>query len=84
MNRDDRFWGIAGTLVLLLWLLLEAFDLGKAYGARPNENEKKAIGSLGHALEVIERVDTEEDAYESMDTLMDDIRDALAWMEKRP
>lgn len=81
-EKDNRFWGIAGTLIILLWLLLAAFHIGEAVGSRPKGNESKAIDSLSHALEVIDAVDVEDDVSvcESFDTVMDDIHDALAWM----
>lgn len=81
-EKDNRFWNIAGTLIILLWLLGIVFTIGKAVGSRPEENERRAADSLTHALEVIDAVDVEDvdDVCESFDTVMDDIHDALAWM----
>lgn len=80
-KKDHRFWNIAGVIIIILFVALEAFSLGRAFGSK---NEQKAIDSLNHALEVIDVVDVEnvDDVCESFDTVMDDIHDALAWMEK--
>ena len=86
-KKSERFWSIAGTLLVLFWLLFFAFDIGKRVGSRPSENEQKAYDSLTHALQVIDTVDTADassEVCEAFDTVMDDINDALAWMEKEP
>ena len=80
-DKDHRFFNIAGVIIIILFVALEAFSLGRAFGSK---NEQKATDSLNHALEVIDVVDVEnvDDVCESFDTVMDDIHDALAWMEK--
>lgn len=83
-KKDHRFWNIAGVIIIILFVALEAFSIGRMFGGRSRESEQLAVESLEHALEVIDTVDVEdlESVCESFDTVMDDIHDALAWMGK--
>lgn len=81
-EKDHRLWNIAGVIIIILFIASEAFFLGRLFAS--NRNEQKAVDSLTHALEVIDTVDVEDldSVCESFDAVMDDIHDALAWMEK--
>lgn len=86
MNVSEKGWEKAGQILLVILLLSMAFRIGLFVGEHPKKNEQYVVESLEHALDVIDAVNVEDtdDVCMSFDTVMDDIHDALAWMEKGP
>jgi hypothetical protein len=86
MNGGYRInWNLIAMLVFVLILMFVAFSLGKTVGRLPDEYEQEAISSLRHALDTIDAFDASgesDEICETLDSLLDDIRDAVAWMEK--
>lgn len=77
-----------GQVFVVILLLYIAFRAGMVAGIIYETRHKAAAHeSLTHAIEVIDGADitNDEDAIATaFDTVLDDIRDALAWMEKKP
>lgn len=87
MSENEKRWEKWGQIVLVIILLCGAFLFGSVFGMyRETKHKAAAHESLTHALEVIDCVnssDSADDIDYAFDTIMDDIQDALAWMEKR-
>lgn len=88
MSESERTWEKWGQIVLVIILLSQAFLFGSIFGMyRETKHKAAAHESLIHALEIIDCVDSGSSADDidyAFDTIMDDIQDALAWMEKKP
>ena len=86
-REEERRWGIIGTLVILLSLLISAFNIGRAFGSRGSAYKENAADSLNYALEVIyntEQYGGDMRFDDVCDDVTDSIYDALAWLEKSP
>lgn len=88
MSESERGWEKTGQILVVILLVSLALRIGSIVGAyRETRHKAEAFDSLNHALEVIDGVGLGDDVdttYEALDAVTDDIRDALAWMEKRP
>lgn len=87
MSRsDERRWSILGTLVICLFLLVAAFEIGLHIGRAPDKYERKAIDSIEAALAIVygPMDDPTVPMEEYYDDLTDNLHDAIAWLEYEP
>ena len=87
MSDNERKWNKVATLVVCIFLVVQAFLLGLHVGKAPSSNIRKAMDSLHDLLNTLYSTDMyggDVPFEDVVDAVTDDVYDALAWLEKEP